>query len=160
MRTVLMCLSLLSLSLSGGVLDAQAADKTFTNSIGMEFVLISAGLFVMGADKNFEDADDDETPRHQVRISKPFYLGKYEVTQEQWSTVMENNPSQFKGRNNPVEQVSWNDAQEFIKHLNRKEGHKRYRLPTEAEWEYAARAGTTTTYSFGDRAIAYISVID
>lgn len=129
-----------------------AADKTFTNSLGMEFVLIPAGSFTMGADKNFERAEDDETPPHRVTISRPFYLGKYEVTQAQWVAVMGSNPSKFKGRSHPVEQVSWDDAQAFVQRLNQKEGHDRYRLPTEAEWEYAARAGTTSTYHFGDDA--------
>jgi formylglycine-generating enzyme required for sulfatase activity len=92
----------------------------------------------------------NEKPGHRVNISKPFYLGKYEVTQAQWKEVMGNNPSYFKGRDNPVVDVSWYDAQEFIKRLNEKEGHTRYRLPTEAEWEYACRAGTTSEYSFGD----------
>jgi formylglycine-generating enzyme required for sulfatase activity len=128
-----------------------AAEKNYSNSIGMEFILIPAGSFTMGADKNFK-AYDDETPLHRVRISRPFYLGKYEVTQAQWTAVMGNNPSKFKGQNNPVEQVSWDDAQIFIEQLNAQEGHNRYRLPTEAEWEYAARAGTTGAYSFGDDA--------
>lgn len=127
-----------------------AEDKTYTNSIGMEFVLIPAGSFMMGGDKNFEDASDDETPRHRVTISKSFYMGKYEVTQEQWMALMSSNPSEFKGRSRPVEKVSWDDAQVFISALNRKEGKEVYRLPTEAEWEYAARAGSTTTYFFGD----------
>jgi hypothetical protein len=87
-----------------------------------------------------------------VTVSKAFYLGKYEVTQAQWEAVMGNNPSYFKGRNNPVEWVSWHDVQAFITKLNQKEGMNKYRLPTEAEWEYAARAGTTSTYSFGDDA--------
>ncbi len=129
---------------------AVAEQKTYKNSIGMEFVLIPAGSFMMGADKNFEDCRDSETPRHKVTISKPFHIGKYEVTQEQWVAVMGSNPSEFKGRTRPVDQVSWEDAQSFIRKLNRKEGTNKYRLPTEAEWEYAARAGTTTAYSFGD----------
>jgi formylglycine-generating enzyme required for sulfatase activity len=79
-------------------------------------------------------------------------LGKYEVTQQQWMAVMGDNPSKFKGRSNPVEQVSWDDVQDFIRRLNQKEGTNKYRLPTEAEWEYAARAGTTSTWSFGDDA--------
>lgn len=128
---------------------AAAQGKEFTNSIEMEFVLIPAGSFQMGADKSFEEASDDETPRHQVTLSNPFYMGKYEVTQEQWAALMTGNPSKFKGRTRPVEQVSWNDAQKFIAALNKKEG-KSYRLPTEAEWEYAVRAGTKTAYSFGD----------
>ncbi|MDR1242622.1 MAG: formylglycine-generating enzyme family protein [Deltaproteobacteria bacterium] len=129
-----------------------AAEKTRTNSIGMEFILIPSGSFTMGSDENFAKASDDEKPQHRVSISKPFYLGKYEVTQAQWEAVMGNNPSNFKGGNNPVEQVSWDDAQEFIRRLNRQEGHSRYRLPTEAEWEYAARAGSAGVYSFGDDA--------
>ncbi|MDR1243336.1 MAG: formylglycine-generating enzyme family protein [Deltaproteobacteria bacterium] len=131
---------------------ACAAQKNYTDNIGMEFVLIPAGSFTMGADKNSGDAFDREKPQHRVTISKPFYLGKYEVTQAQWAAVMGSSPSYFKGRNNPVEQVSWNDAQEFIKRLNRREGHNRYRLPTEAEWEYAARAGSSGAYSFGNDA--------
>ncbi|MDR1043801.1 MAG: formylglycine-generating enzyme family protein [Candidatus Adiutrix sp.] len=125
------------------------AEKTYTNSLGMEFTLIPAGSFTMGADKKFEDATDDEMPQHRVIISQPFYLGAYEVTQAQWTAVMGNNPSKFKILSNPVEMVSWNDVQAFIQWLNAKEGHNRYRLPTEAEWEYAARAGTTGAYSFG-----------
>ena len=120
--------------------------KTWQNNIGMEFVLIPAGEFMMGS----KNGDDDEKPVHRVRISKAFYLGKYEVTQAQWQAVMGDNPSRFKGDTLPVEQVSWEDVQEFIRRLNTKEGGSKYRLPTEAEWEYAARAGTTTAYSFGD----------
>jgi formylglycine-generating enzyme required for sulfatase activity len=120
------------------------------NSIGMEFVLIPAGSFMMGADKNFENAFDNELPKHKVIISKPFYMGIYEVTQEQWVAVMGSNPSRFKERNNPVESVSWNDVQKFIKKLNAKENTDKYRLPTEAEWEYAARAGSIKTYGFSD----------
>ncbi|MDR1243237.1 MAG: formylglycine-generating enzyme family protein [Deltaproteobacteria bacterium] len=133
---------------------AFAAEKTHTNSIGMEFVLIPAGSFTMGSDKSKdEDADDDETPQHRVTISKPFYLGKYEVTQAQWEAVIGNNPSELKdGPNHPVDNVSWDDVQEFIARLNEKEGHNRYRLPTEAEWEYAARAGSASVYSFGNDA--------
>ena len=134
-----------------GVMAAGAAPAAhFTNSIGMEFVLIPSGSFMMGSDPNFEAGQKDENPSHKVRISQPVYLGKYEVTQAQWIAVMGSNPSRFKGRNNPVERVSWYDVQEFIKRLNALEGHERYRLPTEAEWEYAARAGTSTTYFFGD----------
>ncbi|MDR1044377.1 MAG: formylglycine-generating enzyme family protein [Candidatus Adiutrix sp.] len=128
-----------------------AAEKTYTNSLGMEFTLIPAGSFTMGADKDLENANYyNETPQHRVSLSQPFYLGAYEVTQEQWTAVMGDNPSYFKGRNNPVQSVSWDGIQIFIQRLNQKEGHARYRLPTEAEWEYAARAGTTGAYSFGD----------
>ena len=110
-----------------------------------EMVLIPAGEFLMGSDAG----DSDEKPEHRVRITKPFYLGKYEVTQEQWAAVMGNNPSRFQGPKNPVEQVSWDDCQEFCRRLSAKEG-KEYRLPTEAEWEYACRAGSTGEYCFGD----------
>jgi formylglycine-generating enzyme required for sulfatase activity len=133
-----------------GLSEAENNLKTHTNSLGMEFVLIPAGTFMMGADKNFEEAFEDELPRHLVRITEPFYIGKFEVTQSQWVEVMGENPSRIKGRNNPVEQISWFDAKEFSKRLNQKEGHSRYRLPTEAEWEYAARAGSTEAYPFGD----------
>lgn len=123
----------------------------FTNSIGMEFVLIPAGSFLMGADKSREEeATREEMPQHRVTISKAFYMGKYEVTQEQWVAVMGKNPSRFENPKNPVESVSWPDVQEFIDRLNAREGGKHYRLPTEAEWEYAVRAGTTTKYFFGD----------
>ena len=117
---------------------------TIKNSIGMELVKIPAGTFTMGSPANEKDRSDDEK-QHQVTISKDFYLGKYEVTQAQWTAVMGNNPSNFKGENLPVETVSWEDAQEFIKKLNAK-GEGIYRLPTEAEWEYAARGGTTGAY--------------
>jgi formylglycine-generating enzyme required for sulfatase activity len=134
-----------------GVSPQQPVAKTLRNSIGMELVLIQAGTFQMGSTDS--GADDDEKPVHTVRISRPFYLGQYEVTQAQWEAVMGNNPSKFKGDpSHPVEQVSWDNVQEFIRRLNAKEGGARYRLPTEAEWEYAARAGSTTVYSFGDSA--------
>lgn len=125
---------------------AFAQSKPYVNSIGMEFMPIPAGTFVMG-DKNGGSA---EKPAHEVTISRPFYLGKYEVTQAQWEAVMGGNPSKTKGPKHPVEQVSWKDAQEFIAKLNKMEGVNRYRLPTEAEWEYAARAGSTTQWCFGD----------
>ncbi|MDR1608697.1 MAG: formylglycine-generating enzyme family protein [Deltaproteobacteria bacterium] len=115
----------------------------------MKFVLIPEGVYFMGANSN-EEAKNNELPRHEVRISKPFYLGVLEVTQQQWISVMGDNPSSQKGMDNPVNKVSWVDAKIFILRLNRKEGHSRYRLPTEAEWEYAARAGTTSAYYFGD----------
>ena len=87
-----------------------------------------------------------------MRITKPFYLGKYLVTQEQWEAVMGNNPSRFKGPKNPVETVSWDDCQQFLDKLNAKVGVRggKFQLPTEAQWEYACRAGSTTTYCFGD----------
>jgi formylglycine-generating enzyme required for sulfatase activity len=118
--------------------------------VKMDFVLIPAGEFVMGSPSG--EGSDKEHPQHQVRISRPFYLGKYEVTQEQWHAVMGSNPSQLKDPRNPVENVSWNDCQEFLKKLNSSVKGRYFRLPTEAEWEYACRAGSTTAYYFGDSA--------
>ena len=112
----------------------------YTNDLGMRFVLIEVGMFMMGASEL--DGLADQMPSHRIRITRPFYMGQYEVTQEQWKTVMETNPSDFKGENRPVENVSWHDVQVFIRKLNAREGGEYYRLPTEAEWEYAAKAGT------------------
>jgi eukaryotic-like serine/threonine-protein kinase len=117
--------------------------------IKLEMVLIPAGKFKMGSPASEKDRSDNET-QHEVTLTKPFYMGKYEVTQEQWEAVMGNNPSsRNKGAKLPVTDVSWEDCQEFIKKLNAKTNGG-YRLPTEAEWEYACRAGTSTAYSFGD----------
>lgn len=143
------CIALCLFCFLTGLFPAFCQEKNYTNSIGMEFVLIPAGSFMMGCDRNFENCSDSETPQHRVSIPKPFYLGKYEVTQAEWVAVMGSNPSKFKRETNPVENVSWNDAQEFVRRLNSREGTNKYRLPTEAEWEYAARAGSTTAYSFG-----------
>jgi formylglycine-generating enzyme required for sulfatase activity len=145
---VILCLAALTALLMFGGAGAALAEE-MTNSIGMEFVLIPAGEFMMGSPDGDKKAAEWERPRHKVIISKPFYLGKYEVTQAQWEAVMGNNPSEFKGRNNPVEHLFYVDVLDFIKKLNQKEGGNKYRLPTEAEWEYAARAGTTGDYSFG-----------
>jgi formylglycine-generating enzyme required for sulfatase activity len=122
--------------------------ETITNCIGIELVLIPPGSFRMGGDKNLEQAEDHETPRHRVNISKTFYMGKYAVTQREWFEIMNDNPSEFKDETRPVERVSWNDVQGFIQKLNEKEETDIYRLPFEAEWEYAARADTQSAYSF------------
>ena len=116
--------------------------------VKIELVLILAGKFMMGSPASEVGRKSDET-QHEVTLSKPFYMGKYEVTQEQWQAVMGDNPSQIKGSRLPVTNVSWNDIQDFIKKLNAKTNGG-YRLPTEAEWEYACRAGTTSAYAFGD----------
>ncbi len=123
--------------------------ETSINTIDMEFVLIQPGEFDMGSRANETGRYDHEGPFHHVTISEAFYLGKYEVTQKQWHEIMDY-PSYFKGDDLPVENVSWDEVQEFIKKLNEKENTHKYRLPSEAEWEYAARAGTNTRYSFGD----------
>ena len=116
--------------------------------IKLEMVLIPAGKFMMGSPASETGRGSNET-QHEVTITKPYYMGKYEVTQEQYEAVMGNNPSSNKGAKLPVTYVSWNDCQEFIKKLNAKTNGG-YRLPTEAEWEYACKAGTTTAYTFGD----------
>ena len=140
------------------------ADVVVTNSIGMKLVLIPAGEFQMGAGKSAEDeaktfdaeAEDfsDEHPQHKVRITKQYYLGIHEVTQGQWGAVMGSKPwsgqiNVKEGPDYPASYVSWEDAQEFCQRLSEREGMT-YRLPTEAEWEYACQAGTRTRFSFGD----------
>ena len=121
--------------------------KPLQNQYGIELIYIPPGEFVMGADND----ETNERPAHRVKISNAFYIGRYEVTQAQWQAVMGNNPSYFKGNDKlPVEQVSWKDAQEFVARLNATNDNYLYRLPTEAEWEYACRAGTITAFAFGD----------
>jgi len=117
--------------------------------VTMKLVLIRPGKFMMGSPVTEKDRFDNEGPQHEVSISKPFYMGVTEVTQAQYEAVMGTNPSHFKGATNPVETVSWNDATKFCKKLSKKT-RQAVRLPTEAEWEYACRAGTTTRFSFGD----------
>ncbi len=116
--------------------------------VKLEMILIPAGKFVMGSPASEKGHRINET-QHEVTITKPFYMGKYEVTQEQWDAVMVNNRSFYRGPKLPVTSVSWENCQEFIKKLNAKTSGG-YRLPTEAEWEYSCRAGTTTAYSNGD----------
>jgi formylglycine-generating enzyme required for sulfatase activity len=120
------------------------AGKVIKNRIGMGFVYVPAGSFMMGSDDEYYEG---EKPVHKVTIREGFYMGKYEVTQAQWRQVMGSSPSHFKGDNLPVENVSWDDAQEFTRKLNAKNDGYVYRLPTEAEWEYACRAGTTGDYA-------------
>ena len=139
-----------------------------TNSIGMKLRLIPAGEFMMGSPESDDEAKGSEKPQHKVRITKPFYLGVYEVTQAEYERVMGTNPSDFSknGDNSdavkdmdtsrfPVEDVSWEGAVEFCRKLSElpeeKAGGRIYRLPTEAEWEYACRAGTTTPFHFGSQ---------
>jgi formylglycine-generating enzyme required for sulfatase activity len=113
------------------------------NSIGMELVYVPAGSFMMGS----ENGRSNEKPVHQVTIKEGFYMGRYEVTQAQWKAVVGNNPSIIKGDNLPVGEVSWDDTQEFIRRMNALSDSYTYRLPSEAEWEYACRAGTTGDYA-------------
>jgi len=159
-----------------------AEEKNFTNSIGITFVLIPAGTFMMGTtcrDNPFTEVDEfmvcsgsnNQLPYHKITIAKPFYLAKTELTQGQWVSIMgENNPryqnpSYFKAEkagvspqdaaNLPMENISWHNAQTFVQKLNQKEHCTDcYFIPTEAQWEYAARAGTSSEYSFGDNQTA------
>jgi formylglycine-generating enzyme required for sulfatase activity len=156
-----------ALSQQGSALECRDQASTCRNTVGMEFVPVAAGSYQMGSDASVDGVQPDEMPRHTVAISRPFLIGRHEVTQGQWEAVMGQNPYVLD-RSNPYYNlpgmarritrpnhpatVSWEDAQGFIKKLNEREGHDRYRLPTEAEWEYAARAGTTTAFSFGDDA--------
>ncbi|RIZ68931.1 MAG: formylglycine-generating enzyme family protein [Methylococcales bacterium] len=122
--------------------------KTFS---GILFVKINAGCFLMGKDTDLKESSPVEQPQHKVCISHPYYLSETEITQNQWESIMGSNPSKSKSLYKPVERVSWNDAQEFIQRLNAKEGGRSFRLPSEAEWEYAARAGSKDLYSFGSK---------
>jgi formylglycine-generating enzyme required for sulfatase activity len=147
---------------------AANSSKEVINSIGMKLVQIPAGRFRMGSPSEEKDRAANEGPRHTVESSQPFHMGVYAVTQEEYQKVMGVNPSYFssggmgKGRvagldtrRFPVEQVSWHDAVAFCNQLSRlareKKAGRMYRLPTEAEWEYACRAGTTTPFYFGDK---------
>jgi formylglycine-generating enzyme required for sulfatase activity len=160
-------------------LSATAQDSVYMNSVGMEFVFIKPGTFVAGrfqptypkpgdranSDEGTYSADEykraemmakrDSRPGFKVEIKKPFFIGRYELTQEQWKKVMGSNPSVFQGdkisadgERHPVENITWNDAQQFIKKLNAMDRKRTYRLPTEFEWEYAARAGATDDISW------------
>ena len=124
---------------------AKVKPETITNSIGMQFKLIPTGEFMMGSEEF-----DWSKPAHTVTIQTPFYIGIHQVTQREWIAIMGNNPSKFNGDDLPVENISWNEVHDFVRKLNKKENTHKYRLPSETEWEYAARAGTTTQYSFGD----------
>jgi formylglycine-generating enzyme required for sulfatase activity len=134
-----------------GVLFSQtptpASPLQFQNPIRMDFVKIAPGEFMMGCSTGDIECNPDETPRHRVQITKGFEIGKYEVTQAQWMAVMQSNPSGTKGDDLPVETVSKLDVQEYIARLNARNDGYRYRMPTEAEWEYAARAGSDAPYS-------------
>lgn len=124
--------------------------KTFeyvklSDNIDLVLRHIPSGSFLMGSPDNEAGHNEYEGPQHRVTITKGFYMGIYPVTQDQWQTVMGSNPSYFKGDEHPVESVSWYDCQKFCSTLTSRL-QKRFRLPTEAEWEYSCRAGTTTPY--------------
>jgi formylglycine-generating enzyme required for sulfatase activity len=129
---------------------AQQPEEKITNTLGMEFVLIPNGQFMMGSPEDEPGRYAGESP-YLVNLTSHFYLQTTEVTQGQWKILMGNNPSSHKGCGDscPVEMVSWDDVQKFIKRLNEKEGTDKYRLPTEAEWEYACQAGNATAFPNG-----------
>jgi formylglycine-generating enzyme required for sulfatase activity len=151
-------------AISGAEVSGQDFEGTNTappfvipDSLYLEFVSVAPGTFLMGAPDTDVYGKSSEKPQHEVTITKGFHLGKYEVTQGQWEAVMGTTPWIGEGRqyveidpHNPAVYVSWYDANEFVHKLNEAVGDSLYRLPTEAEWEYACRAGTTTRWSFGD----------
>jgi formylglycine-generating enzyme required for sulfatase activity len=138
----------------GSPLQVPLSLSVATGPYGIEFVMLSSGEFLMGSDNHY----DNEKPVHRVAISQFFELGEYEITQGQWQTIMGNNPSTFASNpNNPLETVSWNDIQGFIAKLNLLNDGYQYRLPTEAEWEYACRAGTTGDWAGNLDEIAWYS---
>ena len=131
--------------------------ENLTHEVILEMVYIPEGTFIMGSSKEEKSSRTQETPQHEIKVT-PFYLGKYPITQAQWRVVtsfpkvkheLKADPSEFKGLNRPVDSISWLEASEFCKRLSEKTG-KTYRLPAEAEWEYACRAGTTTPFHFGE----------
>jgi formylglycine-generating enzyme len=149
---------LASCLIAQGAARGEDAAKEITNSIGMKLVLIPAGKFIMGSPANEAERDAGED-QHEVAITRPFYLGVHPVTQSQFEKIMAKNPSFFHPKNggspdHPAEQVRWGDAREFCKKLSalpeEKKAGRTYRLPSEAEWEYACRAGTTTPFNVGE----------
>jgi len=135
---------------TGGAGDELVLTMPGPGKVQLKMKQIPAGTFTMGSPMGEKDRGDDEGPMHQVVISKPFYMGVYEVTQAQWEAVMGTYPSHFSGKPaHPVESVSWEDCQKFVEKINGM-GIGTFRLPTEAEWEYACRAGSKTVYCFGD----------
>ena len=126
---------------------APAAATLRAETVGLELTLVRPGVFRMGS----SDGLEGEAPPHEVAVAQPFYLAVHPVTQQQFEQVMGINPSCFRGADLPVDNVSWEDAQEFCQRLSAAE-HAQYRLPTEAEWEFACRAGASTAYHFGEAA--------
>ena len=149
MKRLVIILALTAI-LCGGCAPKQEIALTIPGTtVQLMMRLIPAGTFNMGSPDDEADRESDEGPQHWVTITEPFYIGVYEVTQAQWEAVMGSNPSFFEASGNPVETVSWEDCQIFINELNTK-GIGTFRLPTEAEWEYACRAGSITRFSFGN----------
>jgi eukaryotic-like serine/threonine-protein kinase len=134
---------------------AQFFEADLGTGVKLDLVAIPGGTFVMGSPDSEEGRDEGESPQHSVTIA-PFYVGKFTVTQAQYQAITGDNPAQFKGENRPVENVTWEDAISFCQQLSDKTGNL-YRLPSEAEWEYACRAGTTSPFYFGETIIAELA---
>lgn len=158
MRSLKTIIVVMIVTLLAATVTAQDPPPGLSNSLKMEFRLIPKGKFVMGVPRDeYGRLEEDELPQHEVAITRPFYMGVYEVTQSQYESVTGVNPSHFKNSKNnsqlPVENVTWYQAHEFCvklsDHPQEKSKGRKYRLPTEAEWEYACRAGTKTAYGFG-----------
>ncbi len=150
-RTFVLYAQILSSDSKNVSLGTKASEPIFTNHLGMTFVRLRAGKFMMGS-PSYEKGRDEDEVQHEVRLTEEFYVQISEVTQKQWKFIMDTNPSYFKGcgEDCPVEQVSFGDVQSFISKLNQLDGINKYRLPTEAEWEYACRAGRKNKpFSFG-----------
>ena len=149
LQTVMFTAWILTVLISTFLPHPVMAKDVYTNKLGMRFVLIPAGSFLMGSPDSEQGRQWNET-RHRVILTKSFYMGETEVTQGQWSRLVSPNPSAFKlGPGYPVDSVTWDEAVQFIEFLNKFEGTRKYRLPTEAEWEYACRAGSRTAFSGG-----------
>ncbi|ABG53529.1 protein of unknown function DUF323 [Trichodesmium erythraeum IMS101] len=144
---------IISVNNSGGIIhrsqgNARQKIENLGNDIKLEIVYTPGGSFIMGSPEDEAKRNRSEGPQHQVTL-QPFYMSKYPITQNQYQAIMGNNPSKFKGANRPVEKVNWYHATEFCQKLSEKTG-KNYRLPSESQWEYACRAGTTTPFYFGE----------
>lgn len=124
-------------------------DSNYINTFGINFVLIKPGIFSMGSSVQEPNWYHNEFPLHEVSIDKPFYMGKYTITQDQWFDIMNYITLSTSG-DIPVTKITWSEVKEFINCLNEKENTNKYRLPSEAEWEYCCKGGTNTKYSFGD----------
>jgi formylglycine-generating enzyme required for sulfatase activity len=146
-RALLTAAALCALAAGAGA----ARAEVYTNSLGMEFVRIRAGSFMMGNDPElYEPLEDDEEPQHEVVLTRDYWMGAHEVTQSQWEELMGGGHlSEVLGPDAPVTGITFGQAMDFIRRLNAREDTKMYRLPTEAEWEYAARAGTAEPWHFG-----------
>lgn len=143
---VLFCCSLV---FSGGCASSGTSRLRLGDGVTLELVRVPAGEFMMGSPASEANRHSNEGPRHLVRIDRPFYMGRYEVTQAQWVAVMGENPSWYPGEDLPVNRVSWRDAQAFCEQLSQR-SERKVRLPSESEWEYACRAGSQGAYCYGN----------